>query len=90
MPIPTTITVYAYKSFTFETKTPPATYLLKRAANLKSAAKLPGRETVGSVTSAQVQEIAQTKMVDLNAYTIEAACEIISGTARSMGIEVKG
>jgi large subunit ribosomal protein L11 len=90
MPIPTTITVYADKSFTFETKTPPATYLLKRAANLKSAAKLPGRETVGSVTSAQVQEIAQTKMVDLNAYTIEAACEIISGTARSMGIEVKG
>lgn len=90
MPIPTTITVYADRSFTFETKSPPASFLLKKAANLKSASKLPGRETAGSVTAAQVQEIADTKMVDLNANSPEAAFQIIAGTARSMGIEVKG
>ncbi|MEZ5757339.1 MAG: 50S ribosomal protein L11 [Emcibacteraceae bacterium] len=90
MPIPTIITVYADRSFTFVTKTPPASFLLKKAANLKSASKLPGREVAGSVTAAQVQEIADTKMADLNANTKEAAFEIIAGTARSMGIEIKG
>ncbi len=90
MPIPTTITVYADRSFTFETKTPPASFLLKKAANLKSASSLPGRDVAGSVTASQVQEIADMKMVDLNANTKEAAFEIIAGTARSMGIEVKG
>ena len=90
MPIPTTITVYADRSFTFEIKTPPASFLLKKAAKLKSASSLPGREVAGSVTAAQVQEIADSKMVDLNANTPEAAFQIIAGTARSMGLEVKG
>ncbi len=90
MPIPTTITVYADRSFTFETKSPPASFLLKKAAKLKSAANEPGREVAGSVTAVQVQEIVDMKMVDLNANTKEAAFEIIAGTARSMGIEVKG
>lgn len=90
MPIPTTITVYADRSFTFETKTPPASFLLKKAAKLKSAANEPGREVAGSVSASQVQEIADMKMVDLNANTPEAAFQIIAGTARSMGIEVKG
>lgn len=90
MPIPTTITVYADRSFTFVIKTPPASFLLKKAAKLKSASSLPGREVAGSVTAAQVQEIADSKMVDLNANTPEAAFQIIAGTARSMGLEVKG
>jgi len=90
MPIPTTITVYADRSFTFVTKTPPASFLLKKAAKVKKAANEPGRETVASVSAAQVQEIADLKMVDLNANTKEAAFLIIAGTARSMGIEVKG
>jgi large subunit ribosomal protein L11 len=90
MPIPTTITVYADRSFTFVIKTPPASYLIKKAAKLKSASATPGREVAGSVTAKQVQEIADSKMVDLNANTPEAAFAIIAGTARSMGIEVKG
>jgi len=90
MPIPTTITVYADRSFTFETKTPPASFLLMKAAKLKKAASMPGREVAGSVSASQVREIADTKMVDLNANTPEAAFEIIAGTARSMGLEVKG
>ncbi|MBT5074498.1 MAG: 50S ribosomal protein L11 [Kordiimonadaceae bacterium] len=90
MPIPTTITVYADRSFTFITKTPPASFLLKKAAKVKKAASEPGRETVASVSASQVQEIADMKMVDLNANTKEAAFLIIAGTARSMGIEVKG
>ncbi|MDG1437802.1 MAG: 50S ribosomal protein L11, partial [Emcibacteraceae bacterium] len=90
MPIPTTITVYADRSFTFVIKTPPASYLIKKAAKLKSASSTPGREVAGSVTAKQVQEIADSKMVDLNANTPEAAFAIIAGTARSMGIEVKG
>lgn len=90
MPIPTTITVYSDRSFTFETKTPPASFLLKKAAKVKKAASEPGRETVASVSAAQVHEIAEMKMVDLNANTKEAAFLIIAGTARSMGIEVKG
>ncbi len=90
MPIPTTITVYADRSFTFITKTPPASFLLLKAAKLKKASSLPGREVAGSISASQVREIADTKMVDLNANTPEAAFEIIAGTARSMGLEVKG
>jgi len=90
MPIPTTITVYADRSFTFITKTPPASFLIKKAAKLKKASSEPGRDIVTSVTAAQIQEIADLKMVDLNANTKEAAFLIIAGTARSMGIEVKG
>ncbi|MBT5187208.1 MAG: 50S ribosomal protein L11 [Kordiimonadaceae bacterium] len=90
MPIPTTITVYADRSFTFITKTPPASYLLKKAAKLKKASSTPGREVAGTISAAQVQEIADMKMVDLNANTKEAAFLIIAGTARSMGLEVQG
>ena len=90
MPIPTTITVYADRSFTFITKTPPASFLLKKAAKVKKASSEPGRTVVATVTAAQVQEIADLKMVDLNANTQEAAFLIIAGTARSMGMEVKG
>ena len=90
MPIPTVITVYQDKSFTFETKTPPASYYLKKAAKLPRGASETGREIVGSVTMAQVREIAEMKMVDLNARDIDQACKIIAGSARSMGIEVRG
>ncbi len=88
-PCPTVITYYQDKSFSMEIKTPPASYFLKKAAKLDSGAKLPGRETVGSVTVAQVKEIAEAKMKDLNANDIESAMQIILGSARSMGIEVK-
>ncbi|TKZ22261.1 50S ribosomal protein L11 [Shimia litoralis] len=88
-PCPTVITYYQDKSFTMDIKTPPASYFLKKAAKLNSGAKLPGRETVGSVTSKQVKEIAEAKMKDLNANDIDAAMQIILGSARSMGIEVK-
>ena len=77
-------------SFTFDTKSPPASYYLKKAAKLKSGAKMPSRETAGSVTRKQLQEIAEAKMKDLNANSVEAAMQIILGSARSMGIEVKG
>ena len=87
-PIPVTITVYADKSFTFVTKTPPASHFLKKAAKLSKAANEPGRETVGRVTRAQVREIAEAKMVDLNANDVEAAMLMIEGSARSMGLEV--
>ncbi len=89
-PVPTKITVYADKSFTFVTKTPPASYLLKKAAKLKSASAEPGRETVATIPVAKVQEIAEIKMVDLNAVDMDGAIQIIKGTARSMGIEVEG
>lgn len=89
-PIPTKITVFADKSFTFVIKTPPASYLLKKAAKLKSASATPGRDTIATVSVAQVQEIAEAKMVDLNAIDMEGAIQIISGTARSMGIKVEG
>jgi large subunit ribosomal protein L11 len=88
-PCPTVITYYQDKSFSMDIKTPPASYFLKKAAKLKSGAKLPGRETVGSVTVAQVKEIAEAKMKDLNANDMDAAMQIILGSARSMGIEVK-
>lgn len=88
-PCPTIITYYQDKSFTMEIKTPPASYLLKKAAKLKSGAAVAGRETVGSVSAKQVREIAEIKMKDLNANDIDAAMQIILGSARSMGIEVK-
>ncbi|MBD3232365.1 MAG: 50S ribosomal protein L11 [candidate division Zixibacteria bacterium] len=88
--IPVVITVYADKSFTFITKTPPAAVLLKKAAKLEKASGEPNKLKVGRVTRKQVQEIAEMKMVDLNANDIEAAMRQVEGTARSMGIEVKG
>src|ERR1700692_3700736 len=89
MPIPVTITVFSDKSFTFEMKTPPASYFIKKAAKLESGSKAPGREKVGAVTKSQVQEIAGKKMKELNCDTIEAAMRMFEGSARSMGIEVK-
>ena len=88
MPIPTIITVYADRSFTFVTKTPPATFLIKKAAKLKSGSKEPGKVSAGSIKRSQLAEIAQTKMADLNANDIEMATRIIEGSARSMGLEV--
>ena len=87
-PLPTVITVYQDKSFTFVTKTPPATFYLKEAAGLQSGAKATGRETVGQVTRTQLREIAEKKMKDLNANDIEAASRIIEGSARAMGLRV--
>ena len=89
MPIPVTITVFSDKSFTFDMKTPPASFFLKKAAKLEAGSKTPGREPIGSVTKAQVREIAKAKMKDLNANDIEMAMRLIEGSARSMGIEVK-
>ncbi|MCA8868117.1 MAG: 50S ribosomal protein L11 [Rhodobacteraceae bacterium] len=89
-PCPTIITYYVDKSFTMEIKTPPAAFLLKKAAKLKSGSKTPARATAGSVTVKQVREIAEVKMKDLSANDIDAAMQIILGSARSMGIEVKG
>jgi large subunit ribosomal protein L11 len=89
MPIPVTITVYSDRSFSFISKSPPASYCLKKAARVDKGSGLTGREeVVGSVTMAQVREIAEKKMEDLNANDIEAACRIVAGSARSMGIEV--
>lgn len=88
IPTPVVITVYEDRSFTFITKTPPASYFLKKAAKLKSGASNPSREIVGQVRKSQVKEIAEKKMPDLNANDIEAAMKIIEGSARSMGIEV--
>lgn len=87
--LPTVITVYADKSFTFITKSPPASDLLKKAANLQKGSQTPGTAVCGSVTLDQVREIAKTKLADLNAYDEEAAMKIIQGSARSMGLEVK-
>ena len=87
-PIPVVITVYADRSFTFEMKTPPVSYFLKKAAGLASGSKTPGREKIGKVTKKQVQEIAEQKMKDLNASDIDAAMKMIEGSARSMGLEV--
>lgn len=87
--IPAEITVYADKSFSFITKSPPAPILLKRAAGLAKGAATPSRETVGTVTKKQVIEIANAKLKDLNTHDIECACRIIEGTARSMGIKVE-
>ena len=89
MIIPVVVTVYADRSYTFVTKTPPAAVLLKKAASVEKGSGEPNREKVGKVTAAQVEEIAKTKMPDLNAASLEAAVRIIEGTARSMGIEVQ-
>jgi len=90
VPIPTTITVYQDKSFTFVTKTPPASYFLKKMAGKNSGANHPGREVGGSVTVAQCREIAELKMADLSANDLDQATKIIEGSARSMGYEVVG
>jgi len=87
-PIPVVITIYGDKSFTFEMRTPPVSYFLKKAAKIESGAKTPGRDKVASVTKAQVKEIAEKKMADLNSDTVEAAMRMVEGSARSMGIEV--
>ena len=89
MIIPVVITVYADRSFSFITKTPPAAVLLLRAAKLQKGSGVPNKDKVGKVTKAQVEEIAKLKMPDLNAYNIEGAMRIIEGTARSMGLEVE-
>ena len=88
MPIPVVITAYADRTFTFVTKTPPASFFLKKAAGITKAAKTTGTETVGKVTMAQVREIAKEKMADLNTKDIDAAARMIAGSARSMGLEV--
>jgi large subunit ribosomal protein L11 len=87
-PLPTVITVFADRSFTFVTKTPPASYLIKKAANLKSGSKEPGKVSAGTIKRSQLAEIAQTKMSDLNANDIDQATKIIEGSARSMGLQV--
>jgi large subunit ribosomal protein L11 len=89
-PIPVVITAYADKSFTFEMKSPPVTYFIKKAVNLKSGSKLPGKESAGTITTAQLREIAEKKMKDLNADNVDAAVSMIAGSARSMGIQVEG
>ena len=88
MIIPVVITVFQDRSFTFITKTPPAAVLLKKAARIAKGAGDPKRDRVGKITQEQLEEIAKQKMVDLNAYDLDAACRIIAGTARSMGIEI--
>ena len=89
MPIPVTITVFTDRSFQFKMTTPPASYFLKKAAKINSGSKAPGRDSAGTVTMAQVREIAQQKMADLNAFDLDAAAKMIAGSARSMGLQVK-
>ncbi len=86
--IPVVLTVYSDRSFSFITKTPPASELIKKAANVLKGSSNPGKDMVGKITMDQVREIAQTKLVDLNAYSLDEAVKIIMGTARSMGVEV--
>jgi len=88
MPIPVTITAYADRSFTFEMKSPPNSYFLMKAAGIEKGAQTPGKGAVGKVTMAQIRDIAQKKMKDLNAKDVEGACRMIAGSARSMGLEV--
>ena len=90
IPIPVIITTYQDRSFTFEMKTPPVSYFLKKAAKLESGSKTPGREPVGEVSKKQVREIAEKKIVDLNCDSIESAMKMIEGSARSMGLQVVG
>ena len=90
IPIPTVITVFVDKSFSFETKTPPASYYIKKAAKLDKGAKTTGSEVVGAVTRKQLEEIAEIKMADMNANDIDSAVNTLSGSARSMGIQVRG
>jgi large subunit ribosomal protein L11 len=88
MPIPTIITVYADRSFSFETKTPPASFLLKKAAKIQSGSKEPGKAAAGRIKRSALREIAETKMKDLNANDLDAATRIIEGSARAMGLDV--
>tara|TARA_B100000902_G_C27266857_1_gene894025 strand:- start:308 stop:736 length:429 start_codon:yes stop_codon:yes gene_type:complete len=88
-PCPTIITYYVDKSFSMEIKTPPASFFLKKAAKIKSGAQMTGKETVASVSSGQIREIAEAKMKDLNAHDLDGAMKVIMGSARSMGIEIK-
>jgi large subunit ribosomal protein L11 len=90
MPVPVKITVFADKTFSFEQKSAPASYFIKKAARLSSGSKTPGLEVAGSVTMDQLREIAEQKKADLNTNDIEAACKILAGSARSMGIVVEG
>lgn len=90
LPLPVVITVYSDKSFTFITKTPPASILLKKAVGIKSGSSKPNSNKVGTITRAQLEEIAKTKMEDLNAADMDAAIRIIAGSARSMGLNVEG
>jgi large subunit ribosomal protein L11 len=87
-PLPTVITVYQDKSFTFITKTPPATHFIKEALGLKSGSKLPGRDSAGTINRSQLRDIATKKMKDLNANDVESAARIIEGSARSMGLQI--
>ena len=89
-PTPVVITIFADKSFSFETKLPPVTYFLKKSMNLKAGSKLPGKDSVGTISQKQIREIAEAKMKDLNAYDVEQAMSMIAGSARSMGIQVEG
>ncbi|MEM7620215.1 MAG: 50S ribosomal protein L11 [Pseudomonadota bacterium] len=89
-PVPVIITIYQDKSFTFEMKTPPAAYYLKKAAGLKKGSQTPGRDAAGKVTQDQLREIAEAKMKDLNANDVDQAMKIIAGSARSMGLQVEG
>ncbi len=89
-PTPVVITIFADKSFSFETKLPPVTYYLKKAMSLKSGSKLPGKEVAGTITQKQIREIAEAKLKDLNAYDVDAAAKMIAGSARSMGLQVEG
>lgn len=90
MPTPVVITAYADRSFSFETKTAPASYFLRKAAKIQKGSSTPGKTAAGTVTMAQVREIAEAKMVDLNAADLDAAARIIAGSARSMGLQVVG
>ena len=90
MPLPVIVEIYQDKSFTFEIKTPPVSFFLKKAAKLQKGSQTPGKATAGSVSMAQVKEIAEQKMPDLNANDVDAAMKIVMGSARSMGLEVKG
>lgn len=89
-PVPVVVTIFVDKSFTFEMKMPPVSYFLKKAAHLKSGSKTPGHATCGTISEAKVREIAEAKMKDLNAYSVEAAIQMVKGSARSMGLEVQG
>lgn len=88
MPIPVVITVFEDRSFTFITKKPPVTYYIKKASGIAKGSSTTGRTTVGSISMVDIKKIAEDKMVDLNARTIESACEMIKGSARSMGLDI--
>ena len=90
MPVPVKITVYADKSFSYDMKSPPASFFIKKAAKIQKGQGRAGQDTVGSITRAQIEEIVEQKKDDLNAHDLDQACKIIAGTARSMGISVEG